>query len=105
MLFTHVLRRSRSCARRLENVILGKWAFHRSVMAPRTEPILQPVFVPEPIAMLPDPGRILLDVASRPITFQTPPVYVLETRDLWLDRNLDAAGAAIAVDVFGDLEA
>ena len=70
MLFSHVLRRSRSCARRLENVALGKWAFHRSVMAPRAEPILQLVFVPEPVAMLPDPGRILLDVASRLVSFQ-----------------------------------
>jgi hypothetical protein len=54
------------------------------MMASRAEPILQLVFVPEPIAMLPDPRRILLDVARHLVSFQTPPVYVLKTRDLWL---------------------
>jgi hypothetical protein len=52
------------------------------MMASRAEPVLQLFFVPEPIAMLPDPRRILLNVASRLVTLQTPPVYVLKTGDV-----------------------
>jgi hypothetical protein len=54
--------------------------------------------------MLPDPRRILLDVASRLVSFHTPPVDVLKTGDLRLGKVFDAAGAAIAVDISDDLQ-
>lgn len=53
--------------------------------------------------MLRDPRRILLDVASRLVSFQRPPIDVLKTGDLWLGKVFNAAGAAIAVDIYGDL--
>jgi hypothetical protein len=52
------------------------------MIAPCAEPVFQLVFVPEPITMLPDPRWIFLDVASRPVSFEAPPIHVLKTSDL-----------------------
>jgi len=69
------------------------------MMAPCAEPVFQLVFVPEPITMLPDPRWIFLDVASCPVSFQAPPIYVLNTSDRRLGETPNIAGATVAVHV------
>jgi hypothetical protein len=102
MLLGHMQRRSRSCARCLEYVTLGKRAFHGPMMTSLAEPEFQLILVSEPIAMLPDPRVILFDAASRLVSFQTPPVYLLRTRYLWLFKASNAR-PAVAVNDFGGL--
>jgi len=65
----------RRCRRRsLEDIALWESTSDGSVMTSSAEPEFVLVFVPQSIAMLPDPGGILLDVASRLVPFNTPPV-------------------------------
>jgi hypothetical protein len=71
-------------------------------MTSLAEPEFQLILVSEPIAMLPDPRVILFDAASRLVPFQTPPVYLLRTRYLWLFKASNAR-PAVAVNVFGGL--
>ena len=69
------MQRCRRCRKRsLEDMALREWAADRSVVASSAEPEFVLVFVPQSIAMLPDPGVVLLDIASRLIPFDTPPV-------------------------------
>ena len=102
MLLVYMQCRSRGSARCLEYVTLRKRAFHGPMVISLAKPELQLILVPEPIAMLPDPRGILFDATSRLVSFQTPSVYLLRTRYLWLFKAFDAR-PAVAVDVFGGL--